>query len=332
MDSSWVTESAPWRIAVPMQSDPVSPPPITMTCRAEARIGSLLWIGSLPMRRFCCGKNSIAKCTPVRSRPRTGKITRLLGAAGEHDRVESFEEGRGIEIDPYIHAIVEMHAFRLHLDNAAVDYMFFHLEIGNAIAQQTARLGVFLIDMDFVPSARELLRAGKPRGSRTDNGGTFLPVFAPAGSGLIQPFAQARSTIAHSMVLIVTGLSSMFSVQAASQAPGKSWPVSLRKVIGRMKIAGRLLPIGAVDEIVPIWDLIVDRATAVAKRDAAIHAARRLILGRFLGKRDHEFLVMTNPVGRRRIAPVAPVDFKEAGYLAHPSQNPLDHDCFKRDL
>src|ERR1019366_7624348 len=70
-------------------------------------------------------------------------------------------------------------------------------------------------------------------------------------------------------------------------------------------------------------DLIVDRAATVAKRNAAIHAARRLILGRFLGKRDREFLVMANPVGRRRIAPVAPVDFEKSGYLAHASRNSL---------
>jgi hypothetical protein len=42
---------------------------------------------------------------------------------------------------------------------------------------------------------------------------TFLPVFFVGGSGLIQPFCQARSTIAHSMVLIVTGLSMILSVQ-----------------------------------------------------------------------------------------------------------------------
>ena len=32
MISKLVTDSAPWRIEVPMQSEPVSPPPITTTC------------------------------------------------------------------------------------------------------------------------------------------------------------------------------------------------------------------------------------------------------------------------------------------------------------
>jgi len=67
----------------------------------EARIGSFVWIGSLPMRRFCCGKKSMAKCTP-RVRGREFEITRLFGAAGKNDRVKTFEQGGSIEIDPDI--------------------------------------------------------------------------------------------------------------------------------------------------------------------------------------------------------------------------------------
>jgi len=43
---------------------------------------------------------------------------------------------------------------------------------------------------------------------------TFLPVFAADGSGL-RPCAMARSAIAHSIVLMVTGLSSMLRVHDA---------------------------------------------------------------------------------------------------------------------
>ena len=59
--SSCSTDSAPWRTDVPMQSEPVSPPPITTTCFPSARIGRLSACGSLPTRRFCCGRNSMAK-------------------------------------------------------------------------------------------------------------------------------------------------------------------------------------------------------------------------------------------------------------------------------
>jgi hypothetical protein len=41
MISSWVTEAAPCLIAVPMQSAPVSPPPITTTCLPAADTGGV---------------------------------------------------------------------------------------------------------------------------------------------------------------------------------------------------------------------------------------------------------------------------------------------------
>ena len=36
INSNWVTLAAPWRLLVPTQSEPVSPPPITMTCLPSA--------------------------------------------------------------------------------------------------------------------------------------------------------------------------------------------------------------------------------------------------------------------------------------------------------
>ena len=40
--SIWVREAAPWRLEVPMQSDPVSPPPMTTTCLPFALMNSVL--------------------------------------------------------------------------------------------------------------------------------------------------------------------------------------------------------------------------------------------------------------------------------------------------
>ena len=59
---------------------------------------------------------------------------------------------------------------------------------------------------------------------------TILPVSLPKRSGLIQPSAQARSTIEHSIVLIVTEASLMFSVQAASHGAGQMRPVNSGKL------------------------------------------------------------------------------------------------------
>ena len=63
--------AAPWRFDVPTQSEPVSPPPITTTCLPVARICPATRSPATTL--FCCGRNSIAKCTPARSRPGTGR-------------------------------------------------------------------------------------------------------------------------------------------------------------------------------------------------------------------------------------------------------------------
>ena len=89
-----------------------------------------------------------------------GQVARLFGAAGQHHRVIVLEQHFGRDVDADMRAVMEYDAFRLHLFDAAVDVMLFHLEIGNAVAQQPAGLSPSLVDMDSVPSPRELLRAG----------------------------------------------------------------------------------------------------------------------------------------------------------------------------
>ena len=60
---------------------------------------------------------------------------------------------------------------------------------------------------------------------------TVLPVFFGAITGWIQPSSQARSTIWHSMVLMVTGLSMMLRVQDASHGAGQMRPVNSGKLL-----------------------------------------------------------------------------------------------------
>ena len=60
---------------------------------------------------------------------------------------------------------------------------------------------------------------------------TRLPVFFAGTSGAIQPSSQPRSTIEHSIDLMVTGLSSMFSVHEASQGAGQMRPVNSGKLL-----------------------------------------------------------------------------------------------------
>ncbi len=60
---------------------------------------------------------------------------------------------------------------------------------------------------------------------------TCFSVLRAGGSGTIQPSSHPRSTMAHSIVLMVTGLSSMFSVQEASHGAGQMRPVNSGKLL-----------------------------------------------------------------------------------------------------
>src|SRR5690606_11030105 len=83
------------------------------------------------------------------------------------------------------------------------------------------------------------------------------------------------------------------------------------------QVAARFLPVAGIDEIVPVGDLVVDRAAGVAIGDAAIHAARRLVARAVLRQRDDEFAIVANAVGSRPVAPFLPVDLQETCDLSH---------------
>ena len=60
---------------------------------------------------------------------------------------------------------------------------------------------------------------------------TDLPVCFSGTCGSTQPSFQPRSTMAHSIDLIVTGSSTMLSVQAASHGAGQIRPVNSGKLL-----------------------------------------------------------------------------------------------------
>ena len=105
--------------------------------------------------------------------PGHGQVAALLGTAAEQDGVKlllqffrtdlrlgvvgdfavfvpSPDHGRGFKY----------HALGLHLRHAAVDVVFFHFEIRNAVAQQTAHAVILFKHRDRMAGARQLLRSG----------------------------------------------------------------------------------------------------------------------------------------------------------------------------
>ena len=89
--------------------------------------------------------------------PRQVRIARILGAAGEQHRVELVVERGEAAIDADIDAAMEDHALGFHLLHAPLDVVLLHLEVRDAVAQESAGLRLTLKHMYLVPHAGELL-------------------------------------------------------------------------------------------------------------------------------------------------------------------------------
>ncbi len=89
------------------------------------------------------------------------------------------------------------------------------------------------------------------------------------------------------------------------------------EVVRRVQVECRLLPIPAIDEIVPVGDLVVDRAAVVTVRDAAIHAARGLRFQLALGQRHDELMPMLHARFDRLVLPVGALELQKPCRLTH---------------
>src|SRR5262245_56102362 len=91
------------------------------------------------------------------------QVAGLLASSGQHDGIVVFDQiiRRDVYADMCI--VVEDDALALHLLDAAIDVNLFHLEIGNAVTEQSARFCPAFVDMHLMAGTRELLRARKAR-------------------------------------------------------------------------------------------------------------------------------------------------------------------------
>ena len=123
--------------------------------------------------------------------------------------------------------------------------MLFHLEVGDAVAQQAAGLGVLLEDMNVVAGAGKLLRAGKARRAGADDGDLSCRSSLGGGSGLIQPLRESAvddrafdRLDRHRAVAEVERAGGL--ARRRANAAGE-----FREIVGRVEIARGLFPIAA---------------------------------------------------------------------------------------
>ena len=101
----------------------------------------------------------------------------------------------------------------------------------------------------------------------------------------------------------------------ASHGAGQTRPVTSGKLLVEWRLRAASCQSPLIDEVVPVRDLVVDRAAGVTERDAAIHAARRLfsVPSSPSGIMNSRKCRTRSPAGS--YAPVAAVDLQEARYL-----------------
>ena len=119
MISSCVIDAAPWRVDVPRQSAPVSPPPMITTCLPSAVTwSSTSWPEGGPVGR----RQELHRLEdPAELAPGRRQVARQGGAHGEHDRVVPVLELVGGEVLPHVHAGPEDRALAAHLVEPPVE-------------------------------------------------------------------------------------------------------------------------------------------------------------------------------------------------------------------
>ena len=185
--------------------------------------------------------------------------------------------------------------------------MLFHLEVGNAVAQQAADPVVLFKHGWVMAHPRQLLGAGQTRRARADHGDALAG--AALGQLRLDP-AFAPSPVND---LALDGLDSdrrVLNVQGAGRfARGRADPSrKFWEVVGGVQGLQRLGPVLPIDQIVPVGDQVIDRATGVTERNAAIHTARSLLTDFGRGQRLYELLPRLQTVLRRLVGTVAAAD------------------------
>ena len=174
MISSWVIERAPWRIAVPRQSAPVSPPPMMTTSLPSAVIGGACSVALLhPVGRDEVLHRQVDAREVAAGRRQVAAEGR---AAGEHDGVVLRPQLLDGDVDADVDAGAEDRALGAHLLQPAVQDRLLHLELGDAVAQQPADAVGPLEHDDLVAGPGQLLGGGEPGRARSRRRRPCVPV------------------------------------------------------------------------------------------------------------------------------------------------------------
>ena len=249
-------------------------------------------------------------------------------SAREADCVVVVEEVAGIEVFADPCARLEGDALGGHLVDAALHDVLFELEVGDSEPEQSADVLVALVYGDAVAPAVELLRGGHTGGSRSDYGDGLAraergrlggdPAVLPAviGDGLFDVL-DGDGVVCFGVAVVVVARSSDDAGGLAGC--GTDAPGELREVVGRVQGDEGLVPLVAVDEVVPVGDDVTEGASSegVAHGNGAVHAPAGLLARLGVVPVEEELLPVLDALGDGPLGKRHPRIVYEACGLAH---------------
>ncbi len=216
------------------------------------------------------------------------QVARDARAGCQHDRVEARAKLLNRKIAADVNATADLNALGHQLLYASLDNRLLDLEVRHAEADEPADRLVALEQGHAMARSAQLLRgrhACRPRADDRDRLARFAiatgrlrrhPTLAPCtvDDRVLDLFDRDRVTLAD-------------LEHARRLARGGAQPAGeLGKVVRRVQLGDRVLEAVAVDEVVPVGDQVAERASVVAKRHAAVHAARALVAQLRVGPRQ----------------------------------------------
>ena len=163
---------------------------------------------------------------------------------------------------------------------------------------------------------RELLSGSQASGARAHDGHFFACLFRgwqrfdPALSPAFVNDRVFDGLDADRVVIDIQGASGLAG--CGTNAAGE-----FRKVVGAVQNRERVLPVVVEHQVVEIGNDVVDWATAVAKRRAAIHASRALCFGLVSGQANDKFLVMLQTLGHGFVTLFNAFELHESSDFSH---------------
>ena len=268
-----------------------------------------------------------------------GRIKRLGRAGGHQHGVEVLLQIIGIDVlhlaaaflhdlrhvagskfflFAHVRAGDKLHALLAHQIDAALDDILVQLHVRNAVHQQAADAVRAFVHRHRVAHLVQLIGRGQAGRAGADDGDLFA---GPLGGRFGGHPAFIEGAVDDGVLDVLDGHRRVGDTEHArafarcrAHAAGE-----LRKIVRLVQAIDRLFPALLINEMVPLGDEVVDRTAVagLAKRHAAIHAARALRLQVSLLGRGVDLVVIVQALQRIAIRHRLALKLHKSSWFTH---------------